>query len=506
MTKNRSDYDALHDLSRHTQTLIGVSYLLDWDQETHMPPAAAHFRADQLQAIAGVIHKERTGKPFKQALSKVIDIKTGKVIGKGLNPRKKRAVELWRHDFLQDTALPSSFVEEFTKLTSQAIEAWRLARKENAFQLFAPYLDKIVVMSRRKADLIGYKEHPYDALLDLYEPEATTREVSRLFEDLRKDLSKLLKKILNAKQVDDRFLFGKFDQDKQLEFGRRLLKDMGYDMSKGRLDLSTHPFSSSSHPTDSRITTRIHPTALMSNIAVVLHEGGHSLYEMGLPPKEFGSPLGHSISLGVHESQSRWWETRIGLSKPFWKYYLPLLQKTFKGKVATLDLDTFYKAINKIKPSLIRVESDEVTYSLHVILRFELEKALIEGKLSVRDIPEAWNAKMKELLGITPKTNREGCLQDIHWSMGAIGYFPTYTLGNLYASHLFLGFEKQNPSWASRVSKGELDFIREWLHDTVYRHGRFYSSRDLLKKATGKDFSAKAYIDYLSQKYAAIYS
>ncbi len=505
MEKEDKDYKKLHDISRHARTLAGVCSLLEWDQETYMPPAGAEIRAEQQKTLVGLVHKEKTGRKFAAALAKLIDIKTGKIVKKNLNNAQKAAVREWRHDYLKDIALPSRFVEDFAKLCSQAQLAWRQAKNENAFQQFAPYLEKIIEMNRKKADYLKYKEHPYDALLDLYEPKATTKEVGSTFKDLQKSLQVLLKKITSSKQVDDRFLFGKFDHEKQLEFGRRLLKDMGYNMERGRLDLSTHPFSSSSHPTDSRVTTRIHPASLISNISVVLHEGGHGMYEMGLPVEEYGSPLGEAISLGVHESQSRWWETRIGQSKPFWQYYFPLLKKAFPGKIDKISLDAFYRAINKVEPSLIRVEADEVTYTLHVILRFELEKDLIEGKLPVRDIPEAWNAKMQALLGVTPSSNAEGCLQDVHWSMGALGYFPTYTLGNLYAAHLFEAFEKQHSNWEKRVARGELLFIKEWLHENVYRYGRQYTSKELLLKATGKPFTPDAYSHYLNKKYKEIY-
>ena len=221
----------------------------------------------------------------------------------------------------------------------------------------------------------------------------------------------------------------------------------------------------------------------MSNIFVIMHEGGHALYEMGLPQDQYGTPLGDARSLGIHESQSRWWETRVGLSRPFWQYFFPMLKETFKGELDLIDFECFYRAINKVKPSLIRVEADEVTYPLHVVLRFDLEKGLIEGSLNVRDIPEAWNAKMKEYFGFIPTTNREGCLQDIHWSMGAFGYFPTYTLGNLYAAHLFEAFAKDYRDWEKMVSAGELEFIKLWLHDKIYQHGRGYTTQELLEKA-----------------------
>jgi carboxypeptidase Taq len=502
MTKD--SFAKMHEISRHARTLEGVASLLGWDRETYMPPAAAEIRGEQLKTLAGLIHKERTSPKYAKALAALIDLKSGKIVGKGLSGEQQAAAKMWRRDYLKETALPKSFVEEFTKHASQSILVWREAKAKNAFHHFAPFLDKMVSLCRKKADYLGYRHHPYDALLDLYEPEATSQEISLLFGHLGSEVAKLLKKIVAKKQVDDRCLFGKFDADKQLELGRRFLGDMGYDLSKGRLDLSTHPFSSACHPSDSRVTTRIHAKNLMSSLSATLHEGGHGLYEMGLPVHYYGSPLSEAISYGIHESQSRWWETRIGQSKPFWHYYLPLLKKTFKGQLE-VSLEPFYRAINKVEPSFIRVDADEVTYTLHVILRFELEMALMEGSLRIRDIPEAWNAKMQELLGITPKNASEGCLQDIHWSMGGLGYFPTYTLGNLYAAHLFKGFAEAHPDWVKRVEKGELLFVTEWLHDQVWRHGRRYSALELLKRATGTPFSATPFIEYLQNKYSEIY-
>ena len=471
-----------------------------------MPPAASGIRSEQLKVLAGLIHKSKTSPAFAKALSKLIDLKNGKVISKGLSDPQKSALKVWRREYLKETCLPSSFVEEYAQLTSQAIVAWRSAKAQDAFHTFAPFLDKIIYMNRKKADLLGYDHHPYDALLDLYEPEATTKEVGTTFANLQKSITALLKKIKAAKPIDDGFLFGKFDHNKQMEVGHLLMETVGYDKTKGRLDLSAHPFSSSSHPTDSRITSRIHPRSLMGHLSAVMHECGHALYEMGLPEEQYGSPLGDAISLGMHESQSRWWETRIGQSKPFCDYFLPHLKKAFPKQLNSISSEKFYKAVNKVQPSFIRVEADEVTYSLHVILRFELEKALIEGSLSVREIPEAWNAKMQELLGLTPASNVEGCLQDIHWAMGGFGYFPTYTLGNLYASHLFAAFEKQHPNWQKHVAKGELLFIKEWLNQNVHHYGRQYNSKELLKHVTGKEFSAEAYSTYLNSKYKGIYN
>lgn len=502
--KKLTHYDKVHALSKHSRILQGISSLLDWDQETYMPNGGGAHRAEQMKTMAGLIHRERTSKKYANALSKLIDLKTGKIIVTDLAPEQEAAVKEWQRNFVQDTALPNQFVEEFAQLTSQAIQAWRTAKKENAFQQFAPYLDRIVTMNKKKAELLGYKNHPYDALLNEYEPDLTTKEVTQLFTKLRETIAPLIKKI-STQTNDNTFLFGKWDQAKQIEFSHKLLKEMGYDLNKGRLDLSSHPFSSASHPTDSRITTRIHPTSLMSNIMGVLHEAGHALYEMGLPQEFYGTPLSDARSHGVHESQSRWWETRIGLSKAFWKHFLPVLKATFKEQLDNITLDQFYRAINKVEPSFIRVEADEMTYPMHVILRFEMEKGLIEGSIKIRDVPEVWNAKMKEYLGITPKTNAEGCLQDIHWSMGSFGYFPTYTMGNLYAAHLFEAFMKDCPDWESRVAKGELIFIKEWLHNKIYKHGKRFTTHALLKEATGKPFTADAYLHYIQDKYSKIY-
>lgn len=501
MDKEQKDYSNLHEISRTTRILEGITAVLDWDHETYMPADGATIRGEQFKVLAGVIHQKKVSPTFANALNKLIDVKTGKIKAKKLLDMQKAALQEWLRDYKIAKALPKKFVEDFAQLISQSMCVWRHAREQDAFHQFAPFLERIIEMNRKKADYLGYQDHPYDALLDLYEPHLTTKDVKLLFGNLRKTITPLLKKILSAKPHDDSFLFGEFSPEMQIKFGHTILNAMQYDMTKGRLDISTHPFSSASHPTDSRITTRIHPTSLMSNIFAVIHEAGHALYEMGLPVEQYGTPLGDSRSLGVHESQSRFWETLIGHSKPFWKYFLPLLQKQFKGKLDHVSLDTFYKAINKVKSSFIRIEADEVSYPLHVILRFELEVDLIEGKLNVRELPEAWNAKMQELLHITPSNNKEGCLQDIHWSMGSFGYFPTYALGTMYAAHLFASFTKSHPNWDVRVSKGELGFIKEWLNQAIYQHGRRYSSKELLEKATGKPFTANAFIDYLTNKY-----
>lgn len=502
---SNSDYKKLFQQSQKIEHLQGIMQLLDWDQETYMPEGAAESRSEQIKTLAGLIHKEKVCSALSKPLSNLIDLKTGKIKAKDLKTRQQHALREYRRDYLIETALPKKFVEDFAKLSSQSMTVWREARKANDFKAFAPYLKKVIDANLKKAEYIGFEHHPYDALLDLYEPGMTEKKTSAVFNPLKKGITDLLKKIKAAPKIDDKALYGQFSEEKQLEISKSLLKTIGYDFKHGRLDLSTHPFSTAPHPTDSRITTRLDPKYVFSCISTVLHEAGHSLYSMGLPMEEFGSPLGQAISMGIHESQSRFWETRIGQSLPFIQFILPLLQEEFPKQLHHLDPKSCYRMVNRVEPSFIRVEADEVTYPLHVILRFELEKALIEGSLKVGDVPHAWNEKMKELLGICPKTDAEGCLQDVHWSMGAFGYFPTYALGNLYAAQIFTLFSKSHPDWEKRVAKGKFDFIKDFLHQNVYQWGREYQSVDLIKKITGRPFSSDDYLEYLNTKYKAIY-
>jgi carboxypeptidase Taq len=505
-SQTQKEYQALFSLSKKIRLLDSISHLLEWDQETYMPKRGSFVRAEQIALMASLSHQERIGKKYASALAKLINLETGAIRGTGLSDLQKAALREWRRDFLKSVALPNSFVQTFARLSSESMTAWSEARQNNCFSDFAPWLEQIIELCQKKAEYLGYKNHPYDALLDCFEPGATCSETDVIFKKVKKKIRALLLQIMEKKPIDNRCLHGKFPAEKQLGFGRELLTAMGYEAEKGRLDLSQHPFSMSIHPSDSRVTTRIHASSLFDSLSAVLHEGGHSLYEMGFLPEYYGSPLCEAVSLGIHESQSRLWETRIGQSKPFWRYFLPRLKSYFKV-LEKVSLDEFYRAINSVTPSFIRVEADEVTYSLHVILRFELEKQLIEGSLTVPELPFAWNHLMQTYLGITPPTDREGCLQDIHWSMGAFGYFPTYTLGNLYAAHFFKAFEKAFPDWEQRVSQGELLFLREWLRENIHQHGRAYGARELLQRVCGATTPSEVpYLTYLNQKYQGIYT
>lgn len=503
----KNPYTKLHALSRNIALLSSTEQLLEWDQETYMPGGAIAVRAGQVELMASLTHKQKTSPAFSKALAKLIDIDSGRILSGGLSPAQIASVKEWRREYLQVAKLPSSFVKSFAKTCSTAVHAWTSAKKRNDFHEFSPHLKKIVSLTRKKAEILGYKEHPYDALLDLYEPDVTCAYLTPLFARLKTGLTELLKKISTRPTVSEDALYGnQFPLEKQLEFSHLLLRAMGFDEKTSRLDQSHHPFCVGLHPSDTRMTTRVDPSYLMSNIFSTLHEGGHGLYNKHLNPEEFGAPLGKPISLSIDESQSRWWETRIGRSLPFWRYFFPLLQKTFPEKLESLSLDQFHRAINVVKASFIRTESDEVTYSLHIIVRFEIEKALLDGTLEVKELPDAWNAKMQEYLGIVPNNYATGCLQDIHWAMGGIGYFPTYTLGNLYASQFFRAFEKTHENWKERVAKGELGFISEWLRTNIHQYGKEFSAAETLMRITGAPLSEKPFVDYLHEKYGQLYS
>ncbi len=503
--KKNSHYQQLLEKSKSIQIYNSILQLLHWDQETFMPSGAIGPRSEQISLLSELIHEEKRSRGFKALLTKLISFKTGAIKAKGLSLPQKVIVREWLKDYDRAAKLPSQFVKNFAQVTSEASQIWAIAKQQNNFKLFAPFLEKIIDLNRKKAEMYGYSDHPYDALLEAYEPCATSTRVAHLFEPLQKELTQLREKITESRKIDNRFLHRKVDPLLQQEIGHLFANKMPVDPGYTRLDLSSHPFSMALHPKDSRITSRIIPTHFMSNIFSVLHEAGHSMYEMGLPTETWGTPLSESVSLSVHESQSRWWETLIGRSFPFWKHMYPALQKKVPNLLQKVPLERFYRAINTVTPSFIRVEADEVTYCLHVILRFSIEKELIAGKLSVLDLPEAWNAKFKELFGLTPPNHAQGCLQDIHWSLGDFGYFPTYALGNLLAAQFFQAFEKKHPDWATRLAHGDLAFIREWLKIHIHQHGRRYTMDELVKRVSGKPLSHQPYCRYLKEKYAEIY-
>lgn len=500
-----SAYNKLLALSKSASLMGAIQSLLDWDQETYMPKDSIELRSLQTEKIASLCHREKTSKSYAKALSNLIDLETGEVSDSSLSPAQMAALREWRRDYLQAIKLPNAFVKQFAKTTSAACHAWQTAREHNDFKGFAPHLEKIVSLSRKKADLLGYQAHPYDALLDLYEPEMKTAFLTPLFTKLKIALTQLLKEISVKPQFNEDFLYRHCPKHKQIDFAHKILTKMGFLPGSSRLDISAHPFCTGMNPKDTRMTTKINPDGLMTSIGAVLHEGGHGLYNMNRPIEHYGSPLAESLSLGVDESQSRWWETLIGQSHAFWEHFFPLLQEEFPEQLSGVKLEEFYHAINVVKPGFIRIDADEVTYNLHIIVRFEIEKGLIEGSIKVKQVPEVWNAKMREYLGISPAFDGQGCLQDIHWSLGFIGYFPTYTLGNLYSVQFFEVFEKAHPKWRELLAQGSLAFINEWLKENIHKHGRQYTPEELSKRVTGRALSEEPYVNYLREKYRRLY-
>lgn len=498
-------YDQLAQMGKKQALLQGISMLLEWDQETYMPSEGIGGRAPQLEMIASLHHKEKTSEGFKKTLSKLIDLKTGKPLDQSLSSEQKAAVREWRRDYLHESKLPTSFVEEFARVTSHSTHAWREGKKKNDFSLFQPHLEKVIELSRKKADILGYKDHPYDALMDLFEPEMSVATIAPLFHRLKIPLTTLFRSIQAKPAPDDSFLHKPYDHARQLAAGKRVLEAMGFDQQWSRLDESAHPMCIPIYPRDTRMTTRVYPNNVIVNILSCIHEGGHGLYHSHLPVEHYGTPLCESVSLGIDESQSRTWETIVGRSLPFWRFALPILQELFPIELGSVTPEQFYAGINRVAPTMIRVDSDEVSYNLHVMLRFELELALIEGILKVKDLPEAWNEKMQNYLGICPKSFSEGVMQDVHWSLGLIGYFPTYTLGNLYAAQFFETFKKTRPNWSQELTHGQFSHLREWQTEHIHRHGRRFLPTDLCKQATGAPLSEDPYLSYLKGKYSALF-
>jgi carboxypeptidase Taq len=498
---SKDSYEKLKEKGKQIHTLSSVAMLLEWDQETKMPEEGATFRAQQIEHLSSIVHAAKTSDDFKKALERLIDLKTGKILEDALDDRKKGALREFRRSFIQEAKLPNTFVKKMAKANSEGIYAWQKAKKESRFETFLPHLETIIDLNRKKADHLGFKDHPYDALVDLYEPEMNVSKLDALFGELKPFLSKLTEKLAEKKPINNGFLSASFPIDEQMKFCKFVMGQMGVDPKRTRLDTSTHPFCLGLHPTDVRLTTHTSLTSFFTNISAVMHEGGHALYELGLPPEDYGTPLGEFCSMATHESQSRWWECFIGQGAPFSSFIFPKLQETFPSQLKGVTKDHFYEALNEVCPSFIRIFADEVTYILHIILRYEIEKDFIKGNLKAKDLPKVWNEKMKETLGIIPENDALGCLQDVHWSCGLIGYFPTYALGNLYAGALFETFQEAHPDWEKTIAEGDLSKALTFLREKIHRFGREHSPQTLIENATGKPLTSAPYISYLKKKY-----
>ena len=488
------------------QHLKDAAALLSWDQETYMPAGGGQTRAEQLATLETLAHAKFVSPEVEDLLLHHIDPATGLAKDDGLDDASKALVrETWR-DFSRAKKLPSDFVNRLERECSLAQQVWVEARRRDDFMHFLPNLQTVIALKFEEINYLGYDDSPYDALLDTYEPGCTVAQLQPLFTTLRYGLLDLLQRVReSASPPDDRILFQTYDEQQQLAFGKLVLHGMGYDFNRGRLDLSAHPFTTAFHPTDVRVTTRVFEKDLPSCLFSCIHEGGHGLYDQGLPQEHYGTPLGESLSLGIHESQSRLWENNVGRSKAFWTHFFPLLQQHFPSQLGAVSLDAFHAALNRVKPSLIRVEADEVTYNLHIMVRFDIELALVEKQVQVKDLPGLWREKMQEYLGIVPERDAEGVLQDVHWSLGALGYFPTYTLGNLYASMFFQQASQDIPSLETDIQRGHLLSLKTWLNHHIHQCGRHYSSADLLHRVTGRALGVEPFLSYLRTKIGEIY-
>jgi len=473
--------------------------VLNWDMETHMPKNGNKFRAQQLSTLAKIAYDLESDDKYQKLLEKLNS-------DNSLSSDQKRNIYLSNKQILKTQKYTGDFIQRQSKLISRAFKDWRVAKEKNDFDLFKNSLEEIVNLRKEESELLGYTNHPYDALLDKYEPNLTTKDVDLIFNDVKEHLVPFIGKITSNNNIDDSFFYQHFDKQKQWDFGVKLLKQMGYDFDSGRQDISAHPFSSSFSPEDSRVTTRIDENNLSDMIWSCIHEGGHALYEQGLLSDNYGTPLGNSISLGIHESQSRLWENHVARSLPYWKNNYTRLQSLFPEKLKEIDYNMFYKACNNVKSSLIRTNADELTYHLHVLIRYEIEKALIEGSLLVDELPSKWNSLYKKYLDIDVPSDSMGVLQDIHWSHGSFGYFPTYTIGSFYAAQFYNQASNEISNIESKIEKGDTKELLKWLRKNIHNHGQRYDAKDLCKLITGEELNFKYFIDYAINKYSKIYN
>lgn len=489
-------------LLERVKTAAKFSYaasLLDWDQQTKMPDGGAEGRAEIFAAVKTEGFKLFTSDEIGEILKKLV--------GMEKKVDRQKQVLLKKIDVIYKRAkvIPPDLFRAFSKAQSKSYVVWVKAREKSDFRLFQPALEEVIKFTRQFAELYGYEKNPYDGLLPDYEPGLTTKDLKTIVNHMRKELVPFVRLLLEQpNKPDETLLQGNFSEDLQRQLSLEILKVIRYDFNRGRLDTTPHPFTAPVGPDDVRVTTRFVTDNLAAALFATLHEGGHALYEQGKDLLLNWVYLDTGISFGIHESQSRMWDNIIGRSLPFWKFFYPKLQSIF-SRFKNVALDDFYRAVNAVRPSPIRGYADEVTYNLHIVLRFEIEEALLKGELEVSSLPEIWNEKMQEYLGVMPENDAKGVLQDVHWSQGYIGYFPTYMLGNLYAAQLFATAEREIPSLEDEIAGGNLNILQEWLRDKVHRFGLIREAPQLLQEVTGRSPTSEPWLDYIREKFSKIY-
>lgn len=490
-------YNSLITITKEISLLASAATVLHWDQETYMPPKGAEHRANQTSLIARMTHEQFTDPKVGGLIAEVESSKPG-------GDAEVNVREL-RRSYDRATKIPAALVEEQTKTAVLGHRAWIDARKKSDFGLFKPWLAKMLDLKLQEARCVGYTTTPYDALLDEFEPHETTTNLKRVFESLRDPLIELVGRIKSSpKQAPVEILERKYPAALQERLAREAAKQVGFDFDAGRLDTSVHPFCTDIGPGDIRMTTRYDESYFGDAFFGVLHETGHALYDQGFIPEHWGTPLGQAVSLGIHESQSRMWENLVGRSKAFWQFFFPKAQAAF-DHLKDVTLDQWHFAINDVRPSFIRTESDETTYNLHILLRFELEQALLTGDLNVDDVPGAWDEKMRKYFGLTPPDAAKGCLQDTHWSGGAFGYFPTYTLGNLYAAQFFEQARKDLGDLDKSFSAGDFAGLLNWLRNNIHQHGKRYTASELVKRICGRELTSEPLLNHLRRNASELY-
>ncbi|TWT38501.1 carboxypeptidase M32 [Blastopirellula retiformator] len=501
MADHQQQYDALCQEISEAAKLDGIQQLLEWDERTIMPAKAGTHRAEQVSLLAGLIHERRTSAKVGELLASLRD----SPLAEDPHSDMGTTIRVLSREYERDSKLPQALVVELSKAKVLAQQVWVQARSGNNFPLFRPQLDNMLKLMRETADAIGYAESRYDALLDYYEPEAKTSEVAAALTALKDDLAPLVAEIAQSGRHPKMDILKRdYPIALQEEFGKRVAKEIGFDFEAGRLDVTHHPFCCGVGPHDCRITTRYDQNFFPSAFYSTLHEVGHGLYDQGLRSDQFGLPPGLAVSLGLHESQSRMWENMVGRSYPFWRHYYPELKKLFPS-LGDTPMGDFHFAVNDVRPSLIRVEADEATYNLHIIIRFELEQALLSGDLPVADLPGAWNEKYQQLLGLSSDDDADGCLQDVHWSAGLIGYFPTYSLGNMYSAQLFDQAAIDLGDLAEMFRHGVFMPLLDWLREKVHQPGSCYPAPQLMQNICGESLDHRPLLKYLRTKYAPLY-
>jgi carboxypeptidase Taq len=495
MTNHPVCYQKILKRTREISLLSSASKALEWDQSTYMPPRAIAFRAEQLAYLSGRAHRLFTAGAVGDLISECEQLGLAAESPEGANVRE------WRRHYDRATKLPQSFVVKFERAKAISHEAWRTAREQSKFKLFKPHLTKIVAMVRQMADLLGYKESPYDALLDAYEPGVTAAQITHLFSELRPAIVAILAPaVARSAALPQNILQGNYPVAAQQAFNRRVAEAIGFDFAAGRIDTTTHPFCSTIGADDCRLTTRYKESDFTESLYSILHEAGHGLYEQGLLREHYGTPMGDAVSLGIHESQSRLWENHVGRSRTFWEHWHPIACEYFPDLKKTTP-EQINDAVNRVRLSYIRVDADQVSYDLHIMLRFEMEVKLVTGQLGVADVPAYWNEQFEKMSGLRVKNDAEGCLQDVHWSFGGIGYFPTYTLGNLNAAQLMQKARQDHPTLTTELSQGNYKTLLSWLREKVHQPGSLYRPPELMQRATGEPTSIRHHLEHLRQKF-----